>query len=122
MSHNPAIADAFGKSKSGMLLVIETKEIGPRVKEIKELFHCTFVEMPRTTRYYYKRFYELMDERKRAGKTVAESPFALFKAAKPVLKKIAGRGGNEFKSALSDVQFTWSSKKTLNATVEMILG
>ncbi len=120
--NNPAIADALAKSEAGELLVFQTKEIGPRIHRIKEMYHDTFVVMPRTTRYYYKRFYQLMDERKKAGKPVAQSPFELFKAAKPVLRKIAGRSEEEYNAAIMTIQYTWSSQRTLTDTVEMALG
>ncbi len=119
--NNPAIAEAFGKTEAGEVLVFETKKIGPRIHDIKELYHDTFVVMPRTTRYYYKRFYELMDERKKAGKPVVENPFALFKAAKPVLKTLGEHGGKKYNEAIMTIQFTWSSRRTLTDTVELAL-
>ncbi|GAF77805.1 unnamed protein product [marine sediment metagenome] len=120
--NNPAIAHALFQTENGVTLVIQTKQIAPRIKRLKELYHDTFVVMPRTTRYYYKRFYSLMDERKKTGKPFAKSPFELFKAAKPVLRKIAGRSEAEYNAAFMTVQFTWSSQKTLTDTIELVLG
>lgn len=120
---NPIMADAFSKTEGGKVLVFQAKAIGIRVHDIKELAHSTIMEMTRNTHWYKKRFYQLMSDRKKAGKSSVGSPFDLFKAAKPVLREIAARGENaKYKSALMTLQFTWSSRKTLTDTVEMILG
>jgi hypothetical protein len=119
---NTAMADAFGKTESGKLLVVEVKAIGPRVHHIKELAHSTLVEMTRSTHWYRKRFHWVMVERIKAGKPTVQTPFDLFKAAKPVVRKIAADGGKEYNAALMTLQFTWQSPRTLEDTVELILG
>lgn len=115
-------ADAFAKSESGALLVLETKDIGPRVHHIKELAHSTIMEMTRTTPYYRKRFCMVMEHRAKTGKISVQNPYELFKAAKSSLKVIALSGGRDYNAALMTLQFTWSSQKTLTQTVELILG
>jgi hypothetical protein len=120
--NNNAMADAFGKTESGKFLVVEAKTIGTRVHHIKELTHSTLVEMTRSTHWYRKRFHWVMIERIKAGKPTVQTPFDLFKAAKPVLRRIAANGGKEYNAALMTLQFTWQSSRTLGDTVELILG
>ncbi len=119
---NTVMADAFGKTSNGQILVVEAKAIGPRVIHIKELAHDTLVGMTRTTPWYRKRFHWIMQERVKANKPTVQNPFLLFKAAKPVLKKIAVSGGKEYDNARMTLQFTWQSHRTLEDTVELILG
>ena len=117
-----ALADAFAKTESGSFLAMQAREIGPRVHNIKELAHQTIMDMTRTTPYYRKRLHMVMDRRVKASKAIARNPYELFKAAKPVLKGIARRGGDEYERALNTLRFTWSSQKTLAETVTMLLG
>lgn len=119
---NTAMVDAFSETESGQILVIEAKAIGPRVTNLKELAHDTIVEMTKTTRWYHKRFHWIMQERVKANKPTVQTPFHLFKAAKPVLKEIAVQGGKEYSSAHMTLQFTWDSHESLQDTVNLILG
>ena len=119
---NTVIADAFGKTESGKFLVIEAKAIGPRVHHIKELTHETLVGMTQATHWYRKRFHWIMQERVKAGKPTVQTPFDLFKAAKPVLREIAVHGGKEYNDTIMTMQFTWQSHQTLQDTVELILS
>jgi predicted metal-dependent phosphotriesterase family hydrolase len=114
--------DAFGRTDNGQFIVVEAKNIGPRVTKLRELAHSTIMDMTRTTGWYKKRFYQLMDERRNTKKHAVNHPYDLFKAAKPVLKEIAVNGGDGYKSATMTLQYTWSSHKTLADTVNMILG
>ena len=117
-----AAFDAYARTEDGKMIVIEAKNIGPRVTKLRELGHSTIMEMTRDTYWYKKRFYQLMDDRRKANRPVVRRPYDLFIAAKPVLKKIAVNGGEQYKNATMTLQFTWSSQKTLTDTVNMILG
>lgn len=116
-----AAFDAYGKTEDGKALIVEVKAIGPRVTKLRELAHSTIMEMTKNTHWYRKRFYQLMKERKWGKKPTVTHPFDLFKAAKPVLRELAVKGGDDYKAALMTLQFTWSSRKTLNDTVKLIL-
>lgn len=113
--------DAVAKTDNGKVMVVEAKAIGTRVRDLRELAHSTIMEMTKTTRWYKKRFYELMKERRWGKKSTVKHPFDLFKASKPVLKEIAVNGGQEYKATLMILQYTWSSRKTLTDTVNLIL-
>lgn len=113
--------DAYAKTGKGTI-VIEAKDIGKRVTEMRELAYSTIMEMTKTTHWYKKRFYELMKERRWGEKQTVKHPFDLFKAAKPILKEIAVKGGDDYRTTTMILQFTWSSRKTLTDTVNLILG
>lgn len=119
---NTAIADAFGKTDSGKFLVVQAKSTADtQTKVLNDLSHSTFVLMTRNSYYRYW-FYVLMNDRNVACKRIVEKPFDLFKASKPILKKIASSKNEEFKSALLTLHFTWNSIGNLANTVDLILG
>jgi len=124
-THTQSLGDAFdvvAKTTEGSILVVEAKNIGKRVTELRELAHSTIMDMTRTTSWYRKRFNQLMGERQRANKATVQNPFKLFEAAKPVLREIAVNGGDEFVNAKTILQFTWSSQSTLTDTMDLILS
>ncbi len=119
---NTAMSDAFGETESGKFFVVEAKSTSDmQMKELNTLSHNTFVEMTQSS-YYRSWFYVTMNDRKVAGKKTLNTPFDLFKASKPILKKIASGKGEEFRSTLLTLQYTWDSIGNLANTVDLILG
>lgn len=119
---NTAMADAFGKTDNGKFLVVEAKATShTQMKELNTLSHSTFVEMTQSAYYRYW-FYVTMNDRNVACKRTVKTPFDLFKASKPILKKIASGKGGEFRSTLLTLQYTWDSIGNLADTVDLILG
>ncbi len=120
---NNIIADAFAKTESGKCYVASIKEqIGGRVKKINELSHDTFVMMTRETGKYRFWFSKEMKARMNADKDYTITPFNLFKASKPILRKLAVNGGDKYNDAVMKLQYTWGSEKDVKDTIEMILG
>jgi len=140
IADNSAMANAFDaatKTEKGQIMVFEAKSIGTRVSELRELSYDTIMELPKGTKRYKGMFYQYMEKRRRAGepmtylkrdkngKTVpaeVKHPYDLFQASKPVLKKIAVNGGDEYDLTTVCFQYTWASEKALADTVTKILG
>jgi len=123
MKHTQSMADAFVKTESGKYLVASIKEsIAPRVKHINELSHETFIILTKETGKYRFWYSKAMKERKEAGKASLKTPFDLFKASKPVLRKMAVNGGHTYSNAVMKLQYTWGSENDVKDTIEMILG
>jgi len=121
--NNSIIADAFGKTKSGKCFIANIKtQARTRVTHINELSHSTFVLMTRKTGKYRYWFSKEMKARMNADKDYTITPFNLFKASKPILRKMAINGGTEYNEAIMKLQYTWGSEKDVKETIEMILG
>jgi hypothetical protein len=117
---NPAMADAFYRTNSGAGLVFQAKrsiavdrrreeaerkakEIAMRIRQLKELVYATFVsQVPPNSR------------------TPRAVLYSIYQDAKPTIRDLGVKGGEEYSKALSAVKFAWSSDQACRAAVELL--
>lgn len=118
-----AMYDAFCKNENGSVIVVEAKNIGPRINNLRETAYDIIMEKIQKTPHYRSYFHIIMKERAKANKATVRNPFLLFKAAKVSLKKVAQEGGDdyEYSLALFEKLTQTGTKKVLAEVVEMIL-
>lgn len=132
-----AAADGEITTSDGQSVIVESKGIGKRVKDTRELAYSTIMEMTKNNYPYKKLFYRVVKERgwgkrnliyigkDKGGHSIeklVKHPYNLFEASKPILKKVAVNGGEDLQSATMTLQFAWASRKTLNDLFKLILG
>jgi len=101
--HNPAIRDALLKTNVGQTLLveakIEAKEIGRRIRQLKELVHSTFVaDVPGG---FQKRF-------------------DIYQRAKPHVQELGRLGGSAYDEAVLKVKFAWTCRQAFHEAVKAI--
>jgi hypothetical protein len=118
---NSAMADAFYRTNSGAVLVFQArraisvdhreeaerkaKEIAMRIRQLKELVYATFVsQVPPTCR------------------TPRSVLYSIYQDAKPVIRELGVKGGQEYSKALNDVKFTWSNDQSCRSVVGLLTG
>ncbi len=112
--------DVVAKTDGGKALVFEAKSIGQRVRDLRELSHSVIVEMLKS-KEYKGLFHSVMIERCKTKKATVRNPYKLFIASKSVLKEIAVKGGDDYKSATETLQYACASEKNFTALVDQIL-
>ena len=100
MSSN--MADAFMKTDKGQALVVEIKKeeraIADRIRQLKQLVHATFVS--KVPHGHAKRF-------------------DVYQMAKPMIRELGRKGGEEYEDAILSVKFAWSNRKAYREAIEI---
>jgi len=117
---NAALADALYRTESGRQIAFQAKrsiavdhrradaekrakEIAMRIRQLKELVYATFVsQVPPNSL------------------TPRPILYSIYQDAKPTIRDLGVKGGEEYSKALSAVKFAWSSDQACRAAVELL--